>query len=249
LLCVRRSALAGWNELQGQKSWRADSVQPTTDREGASIRGDFGLPARAVIEFEISWKTKPDFVFALGVDDKDATVKRAFRFEAWGGDLVVQRELEQEADLAVVQEVKTGPGRTHLQAYLDQQQGRILVFSPSGAQLADLKVGGNKPAALPGLYLANIRGDVRLEWLRSGRWNGGMPREARKGVARINRADGSISYGPLTGYRPDSREFLLKNDKGESRIEEGEVSSVFLSLTKDQPPRMIRAVYQDGSRL
>ena len=72
-------------------------------------------------------------MFALGVDDKDNTVKRAFRFEAWGGDLVVQRELEQEADLAVVQEVAAGPGRTHLQAYLDQQEGRILVFSPSGS--------------------------------------------------------------------------------------------------------------------
>ena len=67
-----------------------------TDREGASIHGDFGIPARAAIEFEISWKTKPDFVFALGVDDKDTeTVKRAFRFEAWGGDLVIQRELEK----------------------------------------------------------------------------------------------------------------------------------------------------------
>ena len=179
LIYLGPNGLVGWREPATQNNWHEESGQPTTDREGASIRGDFGLPARAIIEFEISWKTKPDFVFALGVDDKDATVKRAFRFEAWGGDLVVQRELEQEADLAVVQEVKTGPGRTHLQAYLDQQEGRILVFSPSGAQLADLKVVGNKPAAQPGLYLANIRGDVRLEWLRIGRWNGEIPREAR----------------------------------------------------------------------
>ncbi len=249
LIYLGPNGLVGWREPANQSNWREESGQPTTDREGASIRGDFGLPARAIIEFEISWKSKPDFVFALGVDDKDATVKRAFRFEAWGGDLVVQRELEQEADLAVVQEVKTGPGRTHLQAYLDQQEGRILVFSPSGAQLADLKVVGNKPAAQPGLYLANIRGDVRLEWLRIGRWNGEIPREARNDVARIHRADGSISYGSLTGYRPESKEFLLKTDKGESKIKEGEVSSVFLSLTRDQPPRMIRVVYQDGSRL
>ena len=76
-----------------------------TDREGAAVRGDFGIPARASIEFELSWKTKPDFVFALGTSDKDDSVKRAFRFEVWGGDLVVLRELEKEADLAVVQEV------------------------------------------------------------------------------------------------------------------------------------------------
>ena len=249
LIYLGPNGLTGWHEPAGQKNWREELGQPTTDHEGSSIRGDFGLPARAVIEFEISWKTKPDFVFALGVDDKDATVKRAFRFEAWGGDLVVQRELEQEADLAVVQEVAAGPGRTHLQAYLDQQEGRILVFSPSGAQLADLKVAGNKPAALPGLYLANIRGDVRLEWLRIGRWNGEIPREARNDQARIHRADGSIVYGQLTGYRPDSKSFLIKTDKGETQIGVDQVSSVFLSLTKDEPARMIRAVYQDGSRL
>ncbi len=249
LIYLGPNGLTGWQEPAGQKNWREDSGQPTTDREGASIRGDFGLPPRASIEFEISWKTKPDFVFALGVDDKDSTVKRSFRFEAWGGDLVVQRELEQEADLAVVQEVASGPGRTHLQAYLDQTEGRILVFSPGGKQLADLKVAGNKPAALSGLYLANIRGDVRLEWLRIGRWNGEIPREARTDQARIHRADGSIAYGQLTGYKPESREFLMKGDSGESRIGVDKVSSVFLSAPKDEAPRMIRAVYQDGSRV
>jgi peroxiredoxin len=249
LIYLGPNGLVGWSEPAGQKNWREDSGQPTTDREGSSIRGDFGLPERASIEFEISWKTKPDFVFALGVDDKDSTVKRAFRFEAWGGDLVVQRELEQEADLAVVQEVVAGPGRTHLQAYLDQKEGRILVFSPGGKQLADLKVAGNKPAALPGLYLANIRGDVRLEWLRIGRWNGEIPREASANQARVHRADGSIAYGQLGGYSPASKEFTIKTDQGETRIGGNQVSSVFLSLPKDEPPRMIRAVYQDGSRI
>ena len=106
----------------------------------------------------------------------------------------------------MVQEVASGPGRTHLQAYLDQTEGRILVFSPGGKQLADLKVAGSKPAALPGIYLANIRGDVRLEWLRIGRWNGEIPREARTDLARIHRADGSIAYGQLTRFLPDSKE-------------------------------------------
>ncbi len=249
LIYLGPNGLVGWQEPAGQKNWREDSGQPMTDREGASIRGDFGLPDRASIEFEISWRSKPDFVFALGVDDKENTVKRAFRFEAWGGDLVVQRELEQEADLAVVQEVAPGPGRTHLQAYLDQEKGRILVFSPGGKQLADLKVAGTRPAALPGLYLANIRGDVRLEWLRIGRWNGEIPREVRTDQTRIHRADGSIIYGQLTGLNAASKEFVLKTEKGESRVPENQVSSVFLSVPKDEATRMIRAVYQDGSRV
>jgi thiol-disulfide isomerase/thioredoxin len=249
LIYLGPNGLLNWHEPSGQKNWREESGQPVTDREGASIRGDFGIPDRASIEFEISWKTKPDFVFALGVDDKEATVKRAFRFEAWGGDLVVQRELEQEADLAVVQEVAPGGGRTHLQAYLDQTKGRILVFSPGGKQLADLKVAGTKPVVLPGVYLANIRGDVRLEWLRIGRWNGEVPREAHHDQARIHRADGSIIYGQLTGFQAASKELVFKGEKGETRIPENQVASVFLSPPKDEPLRMVRAVYQDGSRI
>ena len=61
-----------------EKGWREESGQLVTEKEGAAIGGDFGLPARASIEFEISWKNKPDFVFALGVNDADraATSKR-----------------------------------------------------------------------------------------------------------------------------------------------------------------------------
>ena len=143
------------------KGWREESGQLVTDREGASIQGNFGVPAKTAIEFEISWKTKPDFVFALGIDDNDmGTVKRAFRFEAWGSDLVIQRELENEADLAVVQEISPGAGRAHLQAYLDQEAGRILVCSQGASSWRSLKVGGPKSKVFSGLYLANLRGMI-----------------------------------------------------------------------------------------
>ena len=59
----------------------ARRVRATDDRQGsASIGGDFDLPARASIEFEVSWKTKPDFVLAFGVNDTDRVLssKRAF---------------------------------------------------------------------------------------------------------------------------------------------------------------------------
>jgi hypothetical protein len=250
LIYLGPNGLKRWKEPAGQSDFREDSGRPMTDRDGALIRGDFGLPDRASIEFEISWRSRPDFVFALGVDDTAITVKRAFRFEAWGGDLIFQREAEREADLAVVQEVARGAGRAHLQVYLDQRAERILVFSPAGKQLADLKVRCTKPAALPGLYLANgHQGDVCLEWLRIARWNGEIPREARAGQARLHRADGSTLDGQLTGWHPASKEFLFKTEKGETRAPENQVSSVVLSAPKDTAPRMIRAVSQDGSRI
>ena len=36
----------------------------------------------AVIEFEISWKSNPDFTFVLGVDEKDLSVQHALYFSS-----------------------------------------------------------------------------------------------------------------------------------------------------------------------
>jgi thiol-disulfide isomerase/thioredoxin len=230
-------------------SWREESGQLVTDREGVSLRGDFGLSARASIEFEISWKTKPDFILALGVDATQASVKRAFRLEAWGGDLVIQREIESEADLAIVQELPPGAGRTHLQIFLDQEAGRLLAFSPGGKRLAVLKLNTPKPVVLPGLYLANVRGDLRLEWLRISRWSGQLPREARADQARIHHTDGSIVYGHVTEFDAASREFAFRDESHKSRIAQDRVASIFLSAPGEDRPRSLRVVYLDGTRL
>jgi peroxiredoxin len=231
-----------------QRAWRDEAGQLLTDQEGASIHGEFGIPARATIEFEISWKKKPDFVFALGTGDQPDSLKRAFRFEAWGGDLIVQRELEKEADLAVVQEIGSGPGRAHFQVYLDQEENRITIFSSQGKQVASLKVGSSKSSALSGVDLTNLRGDVRLEWLRIVRWSGEAPREVQADQARIHRSDGSIVYGQVTRFDAASREFLVKSGADETRIAPEKISSVFLSLPGDEKPQGLRAVYQNGSR-
>jgi peroxiredoxin len=228
--------------------WRDEAGQLITDTEGASIHGDLGIPARASIEFEISWKKKPDFVFAIGTSDQPETVKRAFRFEAWGGDLIVQRELEKEADLAVVQEIGSGAGRAHFQVYLDQENNKITIFSPLGKQLANLKVGGSKQPALAGVDLTNLRGDLRLEWLRIVRWSGETPREVQADQARIHRSDGSIVYGQVTKYDTATREFIVNSDAAETRIAPDKISSVFLSRAGQETPRGLRVVYQDGSR-
>ena len=153
LIYLGPNGLAGWHETSAKKVWKEEQGQPWTDQDGAAIRGDFKLPARATLEFEISWKNKPDFVLALGVGDDEKTIQRAFRFEVWERDLIIQRETEQEADVASVGEIAPGSGRIHLIAYLDQEKGRILVFSADGKPLADLKV-ARRPAAGPGQHLA-----------------------------------------------------------------------------------------------
>jgi thiol-disulfide isomerase/thioredoxin len=249
LLYLGPNGLAGWRELPAPRSWREEQGQPWTDKDGAAIRGDFKLPARATLEFELSWKNRPDFVLAVGVGDDERTIARAFRFEVWERDLVVQRETEQEADVASVGEILPGPGRVHLLAYLDQEKGRMLVFSPDGKPLADLKVGSGKPEVLGGLSLANKRGDLRLERLRIGQWNGEPPRDVERNKSRLHRVDGSIVYGQVVRFDAASKSFVIADGKGEQRVPQDQIGGLFLTQPGEPPVREIAAVYQDGSRL
>jgi thiol-disulfide isomerase/thioredoxin len=249
LVYLGPNGLVGWREMSPKSGWREEQGQPWTDQEGAAICGDFKLPSRASIEFEISWKNKPDFVFGLGVSDDEKTLGRAFRFEVWERDLIIQRETEQEADVASVGEIAPGPGRIHRIAYLDQEKGRILVFSVDGKPLADLKVAGRQAQALGSVYLANKRGDLRLERLRIGRWNGEPPRQVETQRSRIHRVDGSILYGQIKRFERTSRAFVLASANGESRIPENQIAGIFLSLPVVAAGRSLAVVYQDGSRL
>lgn len=249
LLYMGPNGLAGWKDPLPAKSWREEQGQLFSDQGGATIQGNFKLPARVSIEFEISWKTKPDFTFALGVDDAGKLSDRAFRFEVWDSDLIACRETHGEADLASLATVAAGAGRIHVQAYLDQEKGRMLVFSSNGKPLADLIVKDVKPQVLPNIQLINNRGDVRLERLRIGRWNGEPPVAVDADKSRIHLADGSIVYGQVTGVDADTKAFVVRGEKGESRIPVDRIASIYLSLPREEQARAIRTVYQDGSRL
>lgn len=254
LIYLGPNGLNGWKELAGKQLWRQEAGQPTTDAEGASIRGDFAIPAQAIIEFEVSWKTKPDFVLALGVDDNDdeTIFKRAYRFEVWDNELVVRCEFGREADVDSVQEISAGPGRAHLLAYLDQDAGRLLVFSPSGAPRGQITLTPRKKQVHSGLRLTNKRGDLRLERLRISRWNGVPPRDVQANKARLHRTDGSIVYGQLVAYDASSKQFTVREGTDETRVAADEIASLFLS-PPDEPDdstrRQLRAVYLDGTRL
>jgi len=245
------NGLAGW-EQSPKATWREEAGQPITDRPGVSIRCNLGLPARAVVEFELSWKSRPDFALALGAEAGDAGPKRAFRFEVWEGELVVGREADAVADLASLGPVGDKPGRCHLMAYIDQAIGRILVVAPDGRPLADLTVPSPEGKAGGGVSLVNVKGDIRLERLQIGRWDGQAPRLVEPGRSRVHLVDGSITYGEVARFDPGPREFVLKAEGGEeSRIAADRITDVFLSApaAPDAATRPLLAQQNDGSRV
>ena len=239
------SGLKGWQPAVG---WREEAGNLVANMPGAVLRRDFGLPPQARFEFELSWKEKADFELVLGANDA-TQAKRAFRFEIFDNELVVQRETKSEADLTSLQMINPGPGRVHLQAFLDQQKGQILVFSSSGQQLADLTVAEAKPQPLGGLQLTNRAGDIRLERLSIGRWNGDLPKNVESDKSRIHVTDGSIIYGQLTSYDAAKHQFTVETNATEQQIAEDRVQDVFFSQEQPATARALRVVYLSGQRV
>jgi peroxiredoxin len=259
LIYLGPNGLAGWQETSVTPQWREEGGLIATDHPGASLFSDLALPEKAVIEVELSWKRQPDFVLALGVDNFDVAVQHAFQFEVWDGELVAVGESARDADLAVVQHVGAGEGYVRLRAYLDQKDRSLLLVSPSGKPLPALHMSAKKLQNHRGVRLTNGEGDVRVEYLRVTRWNGQEPREAREDQARLQRTDGSIVYGRLEAYDPESKQFTIRDDKTETVVKEDAMADVFLSPRESagssstgsiagKSQGTLRLVYRDGSR-
>lgn len=241
------NGLEGWQVGDPGRPWREDAGHLVADQEGASIRRNLGIPAQARIEFELSWTGKPDFALSLGVGAKDAV--SGYRIEVWEDQLVALRETAQEADLAALEELQAGTGRLHLQAFLDQAQGRMLVYSSGGQQLADLSIPPGKAEVSGSMQLLCRGGALRLERLFVGRWNGEIPRAVEAEKSRIHRTDGGISYGQIQSYDASRREIVISAGEKSETISEDLLQDLFFSQSAEVAPRSFRAVHLSGVRI
>ncbi len=247
------SGLDGWQtsgivEPGIVKPWRENAGHLIADQDGATLRRDFHAPPLARFEIELSWSMKPDFELAFGVGLDPKTALRAFHFEVWENQLVAVRETEREADVAALLEIKPGAGRVSLQVFLDLQRGRMLVFSSSGQQLGDLTVATGKPQSFGGVQIINKHGDLKLESLRIGRWNGEPPRILEADKSRILGTDGTITYGQLKRYDAGQHQFVVEVAAAELRVDEDRIQDVFLAKAGEVAPRSLRAVLFSGLR-
>jgi peroxiredoxin len=250
---VGPNGLSGWKDVSSAPDygWIEDAGALASPKSGVALFSDIGLPARSAIELEISWpptsKRPPDFVLALGVDDAAQSAREAFRVEVWDEDIVVTRETDDVADVAAI---SAEPGRLRLRLYLDQERERLVVFSAAGTPLADLQVSGAKPAVRPGVRLENKGGEFRLERLRVTRWDGKTPHETTAAASTLHRADGSTLPCLSARYDPASKSIVVRDGDGnETRVSEGELSSLVFPRPDAGKPRSVRLALHDGTRL
>lgn len=273
-LYVGPSGLNGWKTIGEPRAWREINGYLATNKPETSLRRQFNIPARARMEFELSWSSQPDFDLAIGVGEKPETVAQAFHIEVWDNHIVLQRTLDKEADLAPLQVVLGQKDEhLHVQAFLDQEAGRMLVFSTDGVKLADLTVrpsvaepAGTQPGLKPsanvaanlapkkpevygGIQLTNRKGDIRLERLQIGNWNGEPPQQMSKDKSRIHGTDGTIAYGQLKSFDPEKREFVIGTAEESKTIPEEKVQDLFMSAPTDMPLCDLRAISFSGFKV
>lgn len=230
--------------------WSEESGCLRSELSGAALYRNFGLPAQAVIELAVSWKKKADFVVGLGVDDRDAaTLRSAFTIEVWDNHLVLQRETAKEADLESLQWINSGAGTAHVYLYLDQQAGRCVVCSTLGARLADLHVAVADGKTLPGILLKNKRGDVQLDRLRIGAWDGQLPADAQGQVSHVQLSGGKVLSGVISEFDEKTQEFTAQTEAGQQRLPLQQVAGVSLNVSGNIEPRQLRTSHLDGTQL
>ena len=223
-----------------------------TDTGGTHVRGDFGIPAQALIEFELSWKNKADFVFALGVNDSDdeTVFKQAYRFEVWDNELVVCCELGAKRTSKRSKRFRTERGEFICWHTSTRRRERCWCSLRVVTRLAQIGVlTTRKKQVYSGLGLTNKQGDVRLERLRISRWNGVLPPEAQTNKSRLHRTDGSIVYGELVGFDASTKQFTVREWEEETKVAADQIASVFLSPARRYRLEAIRAVYQDCTQV
>ncbi|MCC7084098.1 MAG: hypothetical protein IT427_03715, partial [Pirellulales bacterium] len=89
--------------------WWQESGHAVTDRPGASIYNNVGLPAKAAIEVEISWKNKADFVLSLGDDDRSNKMAQAAKVLSWLGAGRLAPAAEQKSPAKLETADRVGP--------------------------------------------------------------------------------------------------------------------------------------------
>lgn len=241
--------LQGWESLEQSAPWQVKLGRPVTDKPQAALYSQLGLPEKALIDIELSWENKADFVLGLAVDSTPTTFTHAFRLEVWRSDLVLLRETGGHADLVSLDKLATGPGSLRLLLYLDQRAGTIAACRPSGEIVGQLALPGNSDEVLGGIRLANVRGDLMLRRLRVTRWDGTLPTVLESSESSLVQADGSSIRGRLRSFDASQQQFTVENDGQVSRLPLAQITGALLSPPSVLPPATLQIDYLDGSQL
>ncbi|MGI9471821.1 MAG: TlpA family protein disulfide reductase [Rubripirellula sp.] len=242
--------------LQNSSGWQEDGDHLWTSQTGATLNGNLNVPLRAIIELQLSWSTRPNFVFAAGTDTRNEidSVTDGWRMETYGGKLALVKESETLADVATIADL-TLRKNIRLVLYLDQKAGTLQVFKSDGGMLGQIALDLGHPTTRDaiehrGVRLINRGNDLRLERLRISRWMGSVPEKLIPGAATIAFSDGSFVTGNILGMDAGSEKLRMRTNNVDSEVDWKRVIGIKPASTEPpSEPAKCAIFLTDGVRL
>jgi len=259
----------GWTIAGTENGWQDEGGELRSSVAGAAIGRKDRPPPMVRYEIELAWSNTPKFELAAGLS-QHAVGRTAFRLETWEDELVVTRESDDQADVAVLQNIAPGAGMVALSVLFDEVRGRLLVYSAAGEQLADFTVPPDKkpPKPLPqprfvvaganvapkpeppsGLLLTNRSGTLTLQHLAIRRWSGIAPKPAAAGQAAIHLDEGQSETAEVRSFDGKARQLVVVQDGKERRIDERQLQDVVLAQRAAPDRRSVRVLLASGAQL
>ncbi len=154
-----RFDLTQWESARGQKRfWQVNTQgQLMSTRQNIHLFREADLPASALIELELKWNKKLDFIFGLGVPRNARQTDNIPRLEAWDDSLVFSYGDNFEI---VLESYRNAQHRIKLLIHWDQPNQRIAVHNESGQLLCAADLSHLKNQGKPGIYIENKTGDL-----------------------------------------------------------------------------------------
>ncbi len=251
-----------WKAVQAEDDWQLAAGSITTTKQGVTISGQIDLPAKSQIKLSLSWRGAPEFVLSLGskvvgkltrVADPTATTK----IEVWDKQLMLVREVEGSADIAMLADLSEANSKIDLTVYFDQDQGTVAVVVPHGRPMEALTLPPMAPFVGSAVSLTNLGPSVTLERLEVRRWDGALPNAIESDEPIVMDRNGSSIAGLIAGYDSEAQELTIKSSDGKesklpiASLRRGGVESRELDEDDKQVDRNLLVDIQlmDGTRL
>ena len=189
------SDLEDWRSLTNTKpSWKiSDSGELTSNRSSTNLQLETELPEAVLIELVVRWDKNLDFTFGLGAPSYSRLISRMPTITTWRDALV----LNHDDDFSIIYDsIDAKKKRLALQIQWNRKTNQITIYDEGGKELCQTKVTGNYRGIRSGIYLANKKGDLRVETLRISKMSAGYD-PSQSGIQAI---DGLSTYGKLTGF-------------------------------------------------
>jgi len=238
--------LSKWDANRNEKRfWEVNNQgQLKSLRKNVHLFMKTDLPESALIDIELEWEKKLDFVFGFGVPRNSRKIESLPRLESWDDSVVLSFGNDFEI---VIESIEEESKRLKLLIHWNRKTDELVIHDKHGKQLATAELGKPSIDVDPGIYIENKSGDLRINSL--------MVIRSSKGFNATKPSIQSLERPAINGeiHSFDGNDWVIST----SDAEDQETSNVTVSADhfcgaflvnpgKDRPEGGARLKFRDG---